>query len=122
MARCDRGYPCEVCGEEVELLLESDLSLRYALGEVDPDSLPSAPDRHLRCNPTLSQFIVHESFDAPVAAGPFAKAALDPAFVAEEEARVTAGYLRLVELAERGGSILELTPSGPRRAADRIES
>jgi hypothetical protein len=122
MARCDRGYPCAVCGGEVEHLLESDLSLRYVLGEVDPEALPSAPDRHLRCNPALSQFIVHESFAGPVVAGLFGKAGLDPAFVAEEEVRVTAGYLRLVEIAGRGGSILEHSPFGPGRATDRIES
>lgn len=122
MARCDRGYLCAVCGGEVEHLVESDLSLRYALGEVDPDTLPSAPDRHLGCNPSLSQFIVHDSFAAPVVAGPFGKAELDPAFVAEEEARVTAGYLLLVEIAARGGSILEISPPRPGRAKDRIES
>jgi hypothetical protein len=122
MARCDRGYPCAVCGKEVEHMLESDLSLRYVLGEVDPESLPKAPDRHLHCNPTLSQFIVHESFVTPTADGPFAKAGLDPAFVAEEEARVTAGFSRLVELAGRGGSILEYLPSGQPRASDRVES
>lgn len=123
MARCDRGYPCAVCGKEVERLLESDLSLRFVLGEVDAEELPRAADRHLLCNPSTSQFIVHDSFEPPVVEGPFGKAALDPTFVAEEEARVTAGYLRLVELAGRGGSILERpSPAEPRGVSGRAES
>jgi hypothetical protein len=98
VARCEQGYLCEVCGEEVEDLTDSDLYLRYVLGEVDPETLHVRPERHLRCNPTLAQFIVADGF-APVAVeGPFAKGGLDPEFVAEEEARVTRGYLRLLEL------------------------
>ena len=42
MARCERGYLCEVCGGEVEELTESDLYLRYVLGEVDPELLHQA--------------------------------------------------------------------------------
>ena len=34
MARCDQGYLCEVCGRDVEAITESDLYLRYVLGEV----------------------------------------------------------------------------------------
>ena len=71
----------------------------------------------------LAQFIVAEGF-APVAVeGPFAKAGLDPEFVASEEARVTRGYLRLHELAAAGVPITEyplpeararwLDPRGP---------
>lgn len=98
MARCDQGYLCDVCGEEVEGLLESDLYLRYVLGEVDPERLDQEPERHLRCSPTLSQFIVDPAFTPVVVEGPFAKAEMDPAWVADEEARVTRGYRRLVEL------------------------
>jgi hypothetical protein len=95
MAVCERGYLCDVCGLEVEELHESDLYLRYVLGEVDPETLHMQPERHLRCNPTLAQFIVADDFAPVQAAGLFAKAGLDPAFVAAEEARVTRGYLRL---------------------------
>lgn len=98
MARCDEGYLCSVCGLEVEDLTESDLYLRYVLGEVDPETLHLAPERHIACNPTLAQFIVAEDFPPVAATGLFAKAELDPGFVAEEEARVTAGYRRLLEL------------------------
>src|SRR3954462_14012675 len=98
MARCEQGYLCEVCGEEVEDLTGSDLYLRYVLGEVDPETLHLSPERHLRCNPSLAQFIVAEGFAPVRAAGAFDKAGLDPEFVAREEARVTRGYLRLVEL------------------------
>lgn len=98
MAICEQGYLCEVCGRDVEDITDSDLYLRYVLGEVDPERLHLSPERHLACNPTLSQFIVDEGFTTIVVEGPFAKSALDPAFVAEEEARVTRGYLRLREL------------------------
>ena len=98
MAQCERGYLCEVCGEEVEDLTESDLYLRYVLGEVDPEKLHVAPERHIRCNPTLAQFIVVDGFESVVVAGYFGKADLDPEFVASEQARVTQGYMRLKDV------------------------
>src|SRR5262245_54992751 len=98
MARCEQGYLCEVCGEDVEDITESDLYLRYVLGEVDPETLHLAHERHLRCNPVLAQFIVAEGFPPVAVEGPFAKQTLDSAFVAEEEARVTAAYNRLQEI------------------------
>ncbi|WP_165244977.1 hypothetical protein [Paludisphaera soli] len=121
MARCDQGYLCAACGAEVEGLLESELYLRYVLGEVDPELLHKLPERHLRCNPALAQFIVDESFAAAVDDGPFAKSALDPAFVAAEEARVSAGFRRLRELAaaDREGTILEYPLASPRGGARR---
>jgi hypothetical protein len=98
MARCEQGYLCEVCGGDVEDVTESDLYLRFVLGEVDPETLHVRPERHIRCNPTLAQFIVADGF-APVAVdGPFGKAELDPEFVAAEEDRVTRGYLRLKQV------------------------
>ena len=99
MARCERGYLCAVCGQDVEEITESELYLRYVLGEVEMDSLDRLPERHIRCSPTLAQFIMAEGFTPIVTDGPFAKAHLDPAFVTAEEVRVTQGYLRLLELA-----------------------
>ncbi len=98
MARCDQGYLCDVCGEEVEDVAESGLYLRYVLGEVDPETLHVRPERHIRCDPVLAQFVVAEGFEPVVVDGPFGKGFLDPNFVEEEEARVTAGYLRLAEI------------------------
>ena len=98
MARCEAGYLCDVCGAEVEDLDESDLYLRFVLGEVDPETLHQAAERHLLCSPSLAQFIVVDGFAPVIATGFFAKDQLDPAFVAEEEARVTRGFLRLREL------------------------
>ena len=106
MAVCEQGYLCEVCRLEVETIDESDLYLRYVLGEVDPETLHVSKERHLRCNPALAQFIRAEGFEPVVIEGFFAKAELDPEFVASEEARVTRGYLRLLELP---GSGLPLT-------------
>ncbi len=101
MARCEQGYLCEVCGEDVEEITDSDLYLRFVLGEVDPETLHISPERHIRCNPTLAQFIVAEGFPPVVVSGPFAKSELDPEFVTEEEARVSRGYRRLHEILEQ---------------------
>jgi hypothetical protein len=98
MAICEQGYLCDVCGQDVADLGESDLYLRYILGEVVPEALHLTPERHIRCNPILAQFIVAEGFEPVVVEGFFAKSGLDPEFVAEEEARVTRGYYRLIEV------------------------
>jgi hypothetical protein len=98
MASCELGYLCVVCGREVEELSESDLYLRYVLGEVEASRLDRLPERHIRCNPALAQFIVAESFAPLIAEDAFAKDHLDPEFVQAEELRVTSGYLRLLEL------------------------
>ena len=88
MAKCDEGYLCEVCGDEVPTIVESDLYLRYVLGEVSSEALPSAPERHLRCNPTLAQFIDDDRFPPLRADGAFSREELDDDFVADEVARV----------------------------------
>ena len=95
MAGCDEGYVCEVCGADVEAITESDLYLRYVLGEVPLELLHRLPERHVRCNPALAQYIVDERFPAVACDGPFGKTLLDPAFVAAEESRVTRGWRRL---------------------------
>src|SRR5262245_58663403 len=98
MAKCEQGYLCDVCGNEVHDITDSDLYLRYVLGEVRPDELHRSPERHIRCNPTLAQFIVDSAFEPVVASGAFAKSSLDGQYVAEQEQRVTAGWRRLQEI------------------------
>ncbi len=78
MAVCEQGYLCEVCGQDVADITESDLYLRYVLGEVDPETLHISPERHIRCNPTLAQFIVAEGFEPVAVEGPFAKGGSTP--------------------------------------------
>ena len=113
MAACERGYLCAICGREVEEIHESELYLRYVLGEVKVEQLDRLPERHIRCNPTLAQFIAAEGFEPVVVAeGPFAKAELDPRFVADEERRVTRGYIRLQELSARDISIRDYPLKG----------
>ena len=108
MAKCEEGYLCDVCGKDVEAITESALYLRYVIGWVDPETLHTTPERHLRCDPTLAQFIVDEDFPPVEAAGPFDKKNLDPAFVRQRELLVTRGYRRLKELARSQGlSILD---------------
>jgi hypothetical protein len=98
MAGCERGYLCTVCGGEVEEITESDLYLRYVLGEAEWDELNRAPERHIRCNPVLAQFVVDSSFEPVICAGAFSKIHLDPEFVRNEENRVTTAFLRLREV------------------------
>ncbi|MFO0866322.1 MAG: hypothetical protein U0744_17040 [Gemmataceae bacterium] len=105
MALCDEGYVCDVCGQEVEAMVDSDLYLRYILGEVHPLQLANTPERHIRCNAAIAQYIVDPAFPAAECGGPFAKAAFDEAFVREEEARITRGWRRLQEAAAEGWAI-----------------
>ena len=107
MARCDQGYLCDVCGEEVEVITDSDLYLRYVLGEVNPEVLTHSPERHLRCNPALAQFIIDDRFPPVGCTGPFDKRELDAGFVADEEARVTRGYQRLMAIPKLGLPVTE---------------
>lgn len=107
MAKCDQGYLCEVCGEPVPNITGSDLYLRYILGEIDSRALLSSPERHLRCNPTLAQFIVDAAFEPVTVDGPFAKEHLDPDEVRAREERVTRGWRRLQEVRKLGIPISE---------------
>jgi hypothetical protein len=113
MARCERGYLCEVCGQEVGEITESDLYLRYVLGEVPPEQLHILPERHIRCNPALAQYIVDPGFESIRCEGVFAKEQMDRAFVAAEEERVSRAWRRLQEVPRLGISILDypLPPS-----------
>ena len=107
MAPCDQGYLCDVCGEEVPELTNSDLYLRYILGEIDSRALLSSPERHLRCNPVQSQFIVNDDFPSVVVEGPFNKRELDSDDVERREARVTRAWQRLQDVQELGIPISE---------------
>lgn len=103
MAMCDQGYLCQVCGQDVETLSQSDLYLRYVIGELDPEVLHTTPERHLRCNPVLAQFIDHPEFEPVRVEGPFDKHLLDADFVARRTELVSRGFARLIELERQGG-------------------
>ena len=107
MAKCEEGYLCDVCGGDVEEMTDSDLYLRYVIGMVDPETLHTTRERHIRCNPVLAQFIVEERFTPVIVEGPFDKRQLDPAYVRERERLVTRGWLRLREVAALEVSIIE---------------
>lgn len=98
MAKCEEGYLCDVCGEDVERIIDSDLYLRFVIGMVDPETLHTSAERHLRCNPALAQFIVDDAFEPIEATGDFDKRRLDASFVAERESLVTRGWRRLLEV------------------------
>ena len=121
MAKCDEGYICHVCGKDVENVTESDLYLRFVIGEVDPELLHTTPERHIRCNPTLAQFIVADNF-LPVQPEPeFQKDQLDREFVRQREELVTRGWHRLQEIAELKGEISVLQLPLP-EIIERMES
>jgi hypothetical protein len=99
MAQCDQGYLCRVCGKEVEDIIDSELYLRFVIGEIDPETLHTQPECHLRCNATLAQFITDNRFDPPIqCSGPFGKASLDPDFVQGRTQLIDRGYARLWEI------------------------
>jgi hypothetical protein len=107
MAKCDEGYLCEVCGGDVATLTESDLYLRYVCGMLDPEVLHTTPERHIRCNPELAQYIVADDFPPAFREGPFDKRKLDPQFVCQQEKLLTRGWHRLQELATLDLPIIE---------------
>ena len=99
MAKCDEGYLCEVCGEDVAEITDSDLYLRYVIGMLDPEVLHTTKERHIRCNPSLAQFIMDDDFERVTVVGPFDKRQLDAAFVRDREILITRGWHRLREIA-----------------------
>jgi hypothetical protein len=101
MARCDQGYLCRVCGEEVEHITDSDLYLRYVIGEIDPETLHVSSECHLRCAPVFAQFILDDRFQPSIQVeGDFAKQNLDASFVAARTELVNRGYARLWSIRE----------------------
>ncbi|MEQ9406858.1 MAG: hypothetical protein RIK87_03995 [Fuerstiella sp.] len=99
MAKCDQGYLCEICGEEVKNIRDSDLYLRFVTGQIDSRELLGSPERHLRCNPLTAQFIVDADFSPVSVDGPFSKSQLDADYVSEQEQLMTRGWQRLQKLA-----------------------
>ena len=107
MAKCDEGYLCEVCGQDVAEMTDSDLYLRYIIGMLDPEVLHTTPERHIRCNPTLAQYIVTDDFEPVVVDGPFDKRTLDADFVRQQERLLTRGWQRLKEVAGQELKIID---------------
>ena len=107
MVACELGYLCDVCGSEVEAIIESDLYLRYILGEVSPLQLPTLRERHIRCNPATAQYIVDAAFEPVRCEGMFAKDGLDAEYVRQQEDRVTRAWRRLQEIPRLGIPITE---------------
>ena len=107
MAACDTGYICDVCGKDVEAIIESDLYLRYIMGEVSPLELPKQRERHIRCNPATAQYIIDPAFEPVVCESMFAKTHLDAEFVRQQEELVTRAWRRLQEIPTLGLTIPE---------------
>jgi hypothetical protein len=103
MAKCDEGYRCEVCGQDVTSIVDSDLYLRYVIGELDPEVLHTSPERHIRCNPVLAQFIEADGFQRVTVEGELSRAGLDNQYARQRTDLVSRGYLRLREIAAEPG-------------------
>jgi hypothetical protein len=88
-------------------MADSDLYLRYILGQVEAETLHTTPERHIRCNPTLAQFIVDDAFTPVVVEGDFDKRQLDAAFRQQQEQRVTLAWRRLQQVAKSDVPITE---------------
>lgn len=104
MAKCDQGYICDICSEEVKNIRESDLYLRFVTGQIDSRELLASPERHLRCNPIVAQYIVDDTFEPVAVDGPFCKSELDNEWVSRQEDLMTRGWRRLQELYEVSAS------------------
>ena len=103
MVACDLGYLCDVCGKDVEAITDSDLYLRYVMGEVSPLALPTMRERHIRCSAATAQYIVDPAFEPIKCEGVFAKASLDPEYVTPSKRRlVTRAWRRLQRGAAAG--------------------
>ncbi len=106
MAKCDEGYLCEVCGQEVEGLTNSALYLQFVIGWIDPETLHTRRECHLRCLPALAQFIDEPRFAPPVVIeGELDRRLLDLEFVRQRCELVTRGYQRLWELQTKRRSL-----------------
>lgn len=108
MADCDQGYFCEACREYVDAVNDSDLYLRFVMGLVSPEDLMRARERHVRCRPSLSQYIVDPNFDPVVDPDPASDKRNQPSeSVGAMESLVTRAWRRLQEIPGSGLSIAE---------------
>ena len=107
MAKCEEGYLCDVCGGDVEELTDSDLYLRFVIGQLDPETLHTTRERHIRCNPATAQYIVDPAFEPMPCDGIFAKANLDADYVRQQETLVTRAWQRLQQVPTLGVAIPE---------------
>ncbi|MDA0282699.1 MAG: hypothetical protein O3B86_05040 [Planctomycetota bacterium] len=107
MAKCDEGYICDICGGAVDEIVDSDLYLRFVIGQAQESELTKSAERHIRCNPVQAQFIVHEDFEAVIVEGPFDKRLLDPEHVRQQEDLITRGWLRIREVTGAGLPVSE---------------
>ena len=86
----------------VELITESDLYLRYVLGEIVMEKLHLQAERHIRCNPALAQFIVAEGWQPLHCEGMFDKRSFDPDYVQPGGAASDARLATLASVANLG--------------------
>ena len=91
----------------MEAITQSDLYLRYVIGQVDPETLHTASERHIGCNPAVAQFIVDDAFSPVSTTGDFDKRNLDRRYVADQENLLTRGWQRLCELDGSDTPIIE---------------
>ena len=107
MAKCDEGYLCDVCGQDVAELTDSDLYLRYIVGMLDPEVLHTTPERHIRCNPRSPSTSSPTTSSRSSSKARSTSARSTRATSREREALLTRGWRRLNEVVRLGVPIIE---------------
>ncbi len=80
-------------------MIDSELYLRFVIGEIDAEVLHLSSECHLKCNPVLAQFIDDDRFAwEGIAPDGFRTEQLDASYADARRALVTAGYRRLWEI------------------------
>ena len=98
-----------VCHEPVDTMPESELYLRYVLGEFPAERLQAMPDRHLRCNPEIGQFVENADFPSMTDDDPLTdRRRMDPAAARARADLVTRAWLRLREIPALGLALAEM--------------
>ncbi len=108
MKACEAGYFCRVCGEYVEDITESELYLRFVMGELAPELLRSGEEAHISCSTALAQYIADPAFPQVMEFQPdLDRRRKDPARVAARQDLVTRAWRRLQTLPGSGLKLAE---------------
>ena len=81
MAALRRSYLCEVCGQDVAVVTDSDLYLRYVLARCHWNACTASRSGTWAATRPPPSTFVDAAFSLVSVPGDFGKASLDPAFV-----------------------------------------
>ena len=108
MAKCDEGYLCDVCGQDVAELTDSDLYLRYIIGLLDPEVLHTTKRAPHPLQPDARPVHRRRRFRAGRRRRPVRQTPARPQRSSANRKRlITRGWHRLKEVASLGIPIIE---------------